>query len=67
MRGDNSDEWKRAKEMAVQMTNDQLAQLIQTLQQGQGHAGGVAGAAAATVVGPMAPCVLRKDKIKRLR
>ena len=50
--------------MAVVMTPDQLQMLIATLQGGSGRgAAGTAGAAA--VVGPMVPCVLGKDKLKR--
>ena len=43
------------------MTDRQFERLIPTLQGGSG--GGGAGAAA--VVGPMGPCVLGKDKLKR--
>ena len=50
--------------MAVEMTADQFERLIATLRGGGG--GGAAGAAgAAAVVGPMGPCVLGKDKLKR--
>ena len=50
--------------MRVEMTDVQLERLIATLQGGGG--GGAAGAArAAPVVGPMGPCVLGKDKLKR--
>ena len=46
------------------MTPDQLQMLIAMLQGGSGRgAAGTAGAAA--VVGPMVPCVLGKDKLKR--
>ena len=46
------------------MTDVQFERLIATLQGGGG--GGAAGAAgAAAVVGPMGPCVLGKDKLKR--
>ena len=52
--------------MAVEMTADQFARLIATLRGGGG--GGAAGAAgAAVVIGPMGPCVLGKDKLKRLK
>ena len=46
------------------MSADQFERLIATLRGGGG--GGAAGAAgAAAVVGPMGPCVLGKDKLKR--
>ena len=46
------------------MTPDQLQTLIAVIQGGGG--GGAAGAAgAAAMVGPMGPCVLGKDKLKR--
>ena len=47
--------------MTVEMTNTQLDRLNAAMQGGGG--GGVAGAAA--VVGPMGPCNLGKDKLKR--
>ena len=50
--------------MTVEMSADQFDRLIATLQRGGG--GGAAGAAgAAVVVGPMGPCVLGKEKLKR--
>ena len=53
--------------MALAMTPDQLQTLIRGIQAGGG--GGAAGAAgpmaAAAVVGPMGPCILGKDKLKR--
>ena len=48
------------------MTADQFERLIATLRGGGG--GGAAGTAgAAAVVGPMGPCALGKDKLKRPR
>ena len=47
--------------MTVDMTDIQFERLITMLQGGGG--GGAAGAAA--VVGPMGPCSLGKDKLKR--
>ena len=48
----------------MEMLANQFDRLIATLQRGGG--GGAAGAAgAAVVVGPMGPCVLGKDKLKR--
>ena len=47
--------------MTVEITDVQFERLIATLQGGGG--GGAAGAAA--VVGPMGPCALGKDKLKR--
>ena len=50
--------------MAVAMTADQFETLIATLWGGgSGGAAGTVGAAA--VVGPMGPCALGKDKLKR--
>ena len=49
--------------MAVQLTDDQLTTLINRL---VGAAGG-AGQGAASAVGPMEPCNLGIDKVKRLR
>ena len=53
--------------MTVAMTPDQLQTLIRAIQAGWG--GGAAGAAgpmaAAAMVGPMGPCILGKDKLKR--
>ena len=50
--------------MTVEMSAEQFERLIATLQGGGGS--GAAGAAgAAVVVGPMGPCVLGKDKLKR--
>ena len=53
--------------MAVQLTQDQLLTLIRGVLEGVG--GGAAGAANPTVVaamvGPMEPCRLGKDKLKR--
>ena len=53
--------------MAVAMMPDQLQTLIAAIQAGGG--GGAAGAAgpmaAAAMVGPMGPCTLSKDKLKR--
>ena len=57
--------------MAVQMTNEQLEQLIAALRPQEEAAearrdhGQSAGAAA--VVGPMMPCPLGKDKLKRFK
>ena len=48
---------------AIQMTNDQLQQLITAL---TGAAGGRA-AGAAAVMGQLAPCQLGKDRIKRVK
>ena len=48
---------------AIQMTNDQLQQLITAL---TGAAGGRA-AGAAAVMGQLAPCQLGKDRIKRIK
>ena len=45
----------------MEMTDVQFERLITTLQGGSG--GGAAGAA--VVVGPMGPCVLGKEKLKR--
>ena len=45
--------------MTVEMTNAQLERLIATVRGGGGAAG------AAVVVGPMGPCDLGKDKLKR--
>ena len=50
--------------MAVQMTEQQLNQLITAL---TGGGGGAQAAGAAAVVGPMQPCHLGKDKIKRYK
>ena len=47
--------------MTVEMTDAQLERLIAAVRGGGG--GGAAGAAA--VVGPMGPCDLGKDKLKR--
>ena len=57
--------------MAVQMTNEQLQQLIagvmgQAVQGGGAVAGGQA-AGAAAVVGQMAPCQLGRNKMKRYK
>ena len=53
--------------MVVQLTQDQLLTLIRGVLEGVG--GGAAGAAnptvAAAMVGPMGPCTLGKDKLKR--
>ena len=50
--------------MAVAMTADQFQTLIATLRGGGvGGAAGTAGAAA--MEGPMEPCALGKDKLKR--
>ena len=50
--------------MMGEISADQFDRLIATLQGGGG--GRAAGAArAAVVVGPMGPCVLGKDKLKR--
>ena len=47
--------------MIVEMTNAQFKRLITTLRGG----GGGRASRAAAVVGPMGPCVLGKDKLKR--
>ena len=47
--------------MTVEMSAEQFDRLIATLQRDGG--GGAAGEA--VVVGPMGPCVLGKDKLKR--
>ena len=49
------------------MTNQQLQQLIAALQPQPGAGGGVQAAGAAAVVGPMQPCQLGKDKIRRYK
>ena len=50
--------------MMVEMSDAQFDRLITTLRRGGG--GGAAGeAGAAVVVGPMGPCVMGKDKLKR--
>ena len=49
--------------MAVQMTPEQLEQLIQALR----PAAPTAGAGAAAVVGRLGPCELGRDKLKRYK
>ena len=53
--------------MTVQMTQAQIQELIAGVLAGEG--GGAAGAAgpmaAAAMVGPVGPCILGKDKLKR--
>ena len=49
--------------MAVQMTQEQLDQLIQALR----PAGPTAGAGAAAIVGRLGPCELGRDKLKRYK
>ena len=50
--------------MTVEMSDDQLERLIATLQ-GGGGCGPAGTAVVAAVVGPMGPCILGNDKLKR--
>ena len=50
--------------MGLQMTDQQLQELIGGI---RGHDAGTITAGASAVVGPLPPCALGKDKIKRHR